>query len=82
MDLEKAISFLVRIVLTNLAFYNVVRIVFFYEGLYSMVDILLVEMYFKLNGFNLILISHFSCLVFIILNRDERNEKSDLVEII
>ena len=47
-----------------------------------MVDILLVEMYFKLNGFNLILISHFSCLVFIILNRDERNEKSDLVEII
>mgnify|MGYP000323786528 FL=1 len=54
MDLEKAISFLVRIVLTYLAFYNVVRIVFFYEGLYSMVDILLVEMYFKFNGFSLI----------------------------
>ena len=54
MDLEKAISFSVRIVLTHLAFYNVVRIVIFYEGLYSMVDILLVEIYFKFNGFNLI----------------------------
>ena len=54
MDLEKAISFLVRIVFTHLAFYNVVRIVFFYEGLYRMVDISLVEMYFKFNGFNLI----------------------------
>ena len=54
MDLEKAISFLVRIILTNLVFYNVV-LYFFYElGTQKMVDVLLVEMNFKFNGFSLI----------------------------